>query len=310
MSVENPRNTRERHHPVEDVQKWVEQLMVMEDASQRKDTLLSFLAGDDSIYIKHFSRNNRLSAESSHVLVETLAGMRITQYPSPGEIIQQANGEILALHPDTTLLGSNPQRILYNTLKLAQALPNPNDGTTVGNIETMYRRKKLAGKYKNKDLRKELAYTMMAHQPDTRYKKDWEDMLDQKTSSFIPISHREAFRGIAMMARSKKTIGTPYLAAINPAFVKYAEYTKSYLEGEDAWREEFRWAVHEVLNMYPGRPNWPKDLGRATTLPGWEEWMSEVADRTLWENTRQYIIFPTPKVFYKELEGIILDPTK
>lgn len=317
MSAEDQRQRRSEHEQQRGAaQEWIEQVVEIEDPLGRRDRLLTFLDGEDSIYKSHFPTTTGIDSEPAQAVLRALAGMRITKYPAPGEIILQANADLLALQPDETPLGTNPQRVLYNTITLAQGLPDATNDIAVDSIEGMYRRGKLAGSYKEQDLGQELLWAMTTHQPDPRYKQVWEDALDERDTSFIPISPRKAFDGLVMVAESKETLGSPHLETIGPSFLKFAEYIRRTFGGEDAWREEFGWGVNVALNTYPGRPKWPRELGMMTKTPGWERWMVEVADRVLWENTRQHIVFPSetnskriPSTFRKGLKEINLDPT-
>lgn len=276
-------------------QGWIEGLIAIEDPFMRRDALLAFLDGEDPIYKSNFPESNTIDREPAQALLRALAGMRILKYPAPGEIVLQANADVLALKPDKAPLGINPQRVLYNTITLAQGLPDASNDTAVQGIEGIYRRGKLAGSYKDQDLGQELLWAMTTHQPDIRYRQTWEDALDERGSSFIPISPRKAFDGLIMVAESKETLGTPHLETIGPAFLRFSDYIKRTFKEEKSWREEFSWGVRVALNTYPGRPKWPKELGVFATEGKWEHWMTESADRVLFENTWQHISFPPDK---------------
>jgi hypothetical protein len=294
MSHEDRIGISEQAHRRQEIYSWIQGLADTEDLVERTDTLLTFLSGEHPTYKNNFPQIGDQDHEPAIEILRGLAGMRILT--NQGEIIARTNASVINLQPDVVPISENPQRLLYNVINLARGNPAARDGYVVDAIEGMYRSGKLTGSYNGHDLGDIFIEALKIHQPDTRHKQMWEDVLDQRGDSFIPITPESAFDGLVMVAGSKETLGSPHLETLGPAFSKFAEYVKNNFESEEIWREKFAWAVDRALRTYPGRPEWPKEFGAfAITGRDWEPWMIESADLMLVQNTRQHIAFPSKK---------------
>ncbi|MFZ3212803.1 MAG: hypothetical protein WA188_14965 [Terriglobales bacterium] len=182
----------------------------------------------------------------------------------------------VAILLDTTsviekMLGRRNEKASYNLLLLAAGLSCPDE--LAGPLYRLFqfiapreefRRKKWLGI----PLVDCLRTALIENQKDSQLGGEWREMLSSGTSKHLAGNPYDGFDGIRLMPSSPRSRGEPALNEIGSAL----RHMTRYLNDERERRGKFRDLVVKLLDTYPGRRTWHRDLIVQADVNEWPSW--------------------------------------
>jgi hypothetical protein len=176
---------------------------------------------------------------------------------------------LLEQNPDITPIGDRPEEFLYNLFMLCAVLGCP--AQLHGPLFAVFERQKLQGQWFGIDLRAALRIALIKNQIDESLLPMWEVMSNGKKHAFLPGDEFDGFDGARFIPGGLTAPNAPALNVIGKALKGIARR----LEKEPTRRTKFRTLVNRVIETYPGRPTWDRDLITQAHQHQWPGWAVE-----------------------------------
>ncbi len=177
---------------------------------------------------------------------------------------------LLREKPDVKRPGKRPDQVLYNLFMLCAALSCP-DELFDPSVEVL-ERQAMHGKWRGIDLRTALKAALISNQKDSRLLSVWEEALRNGNQRFLAIDEYEFVDAARLMPPSLARRGEPHLPAIGRALKVVAERHET-----DGTREKvFASLAKRVIDTFPGRPMWGRDLLLQAVQHEWPKWAVEI----------------------------------
>lgn len=175
-------------------------------------------------------------------------------YSAKKELASRA-AAVLALEPDETRPGDEPDQVLFNLFYLCAGLACADE--LADPLYDVYQRSdyqrgelsdKLKGEWSGITLRDALRAAVTTNQVDRRLECVWKDMVEGKSGGFLPGDVEDGFEGLLFMPRSTEERGEPALDAIGWALKVLGDK----FEHEVGREADFQRYVERISIVHPG----------------------------------------------------------
>ena len=167
-------------------------------------------------------------------------------------------------------MSKRPEQVLYNLLMLCAGLSCSNE--LADPLFNLLQRHALQGKWRGIDLRTALKAALISNQRDLRLLPFWEDALRDGEQRFLTIDEYDFVEAARLMPPSAVERGSPALDPIGKALKIVTERW----EHEDTRGEIFISLAKKVIDTYPGRRMWGRDLLLQAVQQEWPKWAIEI----------------------------------
>jgi hypothetical protein len=172
--------------------------------------------------------------------------------------------------PDVKRPGKRPDQVLYNLLMLCAGLSCADE--LADPLYEVFERGQLKGTWRGVDVRSALKPGLFSNQRDSRLFATWEKLLLNGEHDVLPMDEFEFLEATRLMPESAARRGEPALDAIGKALRIVAER----LGEEDTRENRFGSLARKVIDTYPGRPTWGRDLLLQALQQEWPKWAIEI----------------------------------
>jgi hypothetical protein len=172
--------------------------------------------------------------------------------------------------PDVKRPGQDPDQVLYNLLMFCAGLSSAHE--LADPLFEFLERRRLEGKWRGVDLRTALKSALITNQRDARLVPVWEESLINGHERFLTIDEYDFIDAARLIPGSIEKQGTPALDVIGKALRVVADR-----HDRDEKREQtFFTLANKVIDTYPRRPSWGRDLLIQALKQAWPRWAIEV----------------------------------
>jgi hypothetical protein len=194
-------------------------------------------------------------------------GLALIDQRGPAELeLALRLSKVLRQKPDVSRPGTRPEEMLFNLLMLCASVSNSSQlGEPLFDI---YERRALKGEWLGTDLRVALTAALCLNQIDKRLQPIWQAMIEGRYDDFLIGTPKHGLDGIAFMQPSEQVQDAPALPEIGYALKAISHN----LQGEPDRRLDFGTYINEIVNTYPGRPNWDQELICLADQNHWPDW--------------------------------------
>jgi hypothetical protein len=222
------------------------------------------------------------------------------RYPAEKKFASRA-AVLLKEQPDVKRPGKRPDQVLYNLLMLCAGLACADE--LFDPLFEVLERQKTQGNWRGIDLRTALKAALISNQKDSRLLPVWEDALLDGEQRFLAIDEYEFIDATRLMPPSAAKRGEPAVDAIGKALKIVAKRN----EHQEMREEIFASAAKKVIDTYPGRPMWGRDLLLQAVQQEWPKWAIETIPGPYPEYVSRIIqnVRNSPFVTARSVNGLI-----